>query len=141
MEPLEMSPDGCGRWMPFEFRMCAPGLVTQGAEVVSTTSTFFKGGKFYGQRFRHAPGTVLDNGCQQLAFFHFQEWKKNWDGSGATTIGIEPMGEGPAYSARPRNFTVRSEGISLVAPARRVSRGRVLLSDGRGASLAAGGEL
>ena len=72
MAPLEMSPDGCGRWMPFEFRMCSPELLMQSADVVASTSTFYRDGQFYGQRFRPAPGTLLENGCQQLAFFHFQ---------------------------------------------------------------------
>eukprot|EP00965_Chrysotila_dentata_P228962 6196900-Pleurochrysis_carterae.AAC.5 len=116
-----MSREGCSRWMPSEYRMCAPQLLEQGAEVAATTSTFFADGAFYGQRFRPAPQTVLPNGCRQLAFFHFQEWKKSWAGHGGygATTGIEPVGDSPRFSARPRNFTVTSEGISLISAAPR----------------------
>ena len=97
--------------------MCAPQLIEQGAEVASTTSTFFVDGQFYGQRFRVAPGAVLPNGCLQIAFFHFQEWKKLWLGHGAfglATTGINAVGVAPHYSARDRNFTVTTEGITLL---------------------------
>jgi len=124
--PLRMDAEGCGRWMPVEFRMCAPELLEDGDEAARATTTTFDvaDGRFYGQRVAPAAGTTLPNGCAQLAFFHFQEWKKNWEGSGATTIGIEPLmaparaGAAPRFSARPRNFTVTSEGIALLAAGR-----------------------
>ena len=45
-----------------------------------------------------------------------QEWKKAWAGQGGygATTGIEPLGEGPRYSARVRNFTISTEGISVI---------------------------
>ena len=112
--------------MPVEFRMCAPELLEDGDEAARATTTTFDvaDGRFYGQRVAPAAGTTLPNGCAQLAFFHFQEWNKNWEGSGATTIGIEPLmaparaGAAPRFSARPRNFTVTSEGIALLAAGR-----------------------
>ena len=67
---------------------------------------------------RYAPRAEhrLHNGCRQAAFFHFQEWKKAWAGQGGygATTGIEPLGEGPRYSARVRNFTISTEGISII---------------------------
>ena len=82
----------------------------------ASTSTYFVNGGFYSQRFAAAPGFVLPNGCRQGAFFHFQEWKKAWSGHfGGATTGIEPVGDGPRYSARPRNFSVSPEGISVLA--------------------------
>ena len=112
--PLEVSAEGCGQWMPKEWRMCAPQLIEQGHDVAATTSTFFLNGGFYGQRFRPAAGTVLANGCRQLAFFHFQEWKKAWTGhaGGPLTTGIEPVGEAPRFSARSRNFTINAGGYT-----------------------------
>ena len=102
--------------MPVESRMCAPQLISQGTEVSASTSTYFVNGGFYSQRFAAAPGFVLPNGCRQGAFFHFQEWKKAWAGQGGygATTGIEPLGEGPRYSARVRNFTISTEGISVI---------------------------
>ena len=45
-----------------------------------------------------------------------QEWKKAWAGQGGygATTGVEPLGEGPRYSARVRNFTISTEGISVI---------------------------
>jgi hypothetical protein len=114
--PLTIDAEACGRWMPVEYRMCAPQLISQGTEVSASTSTYFVNGGFYSQRFAAAPGFVLPNGCRQGAFFHFQEWKKAWAGQGGygATTGIEPLGEGPRYSARVRNFTISTEGISVI---------------------------
>ena len=39
-----------------------------------------------------------------------------WAGQGGygATTGVEPLGEGPRYSARVRNFTISTEGISVI---------------------------
>ena len=81
-----------------------------------TVAVYARGGNFYAQRLEDA-GLELSNGCRQSAFFHFQEWKKAWVGPGGygPLFGVEPLGEPPRYSARPRNFTISAaEGIALL---------------------------
>ena len=99
------------------FRQMLAHLKATDRDAFSETNAFFVDGQFYGQRFRVAPGAVLPNGCLQIAFFHFQEWKKLWLGHGAfglATTGINAVGVAPHYSARDRNFTVTTEGITLL---------------------------
>ena len=96
--------------------MCATELIADGAQEAAAQAVAYFDGNFYAQRFQSAAGFVMANGCRQGAFFHFQEWKKAWSGHfGGATTGIEPVGDGPRYSARPRNFSVSPEGISVLA--------------------------
>ena len=91
-------------------------LIADGAQEAAGQAVTYFDGAFYAQRFQSAAGFVMANGCRQGAFFHFQEWKKAWSGHfGGATTGIEPVGDGPRYSARPRNFSVSPEGISVLA--------------------------
>ena len=79
--PLQVTPDGgCGKWMPYEYRMCALNLPEPPERERDTIgfNTYLQNGKFYAQRFRSTL-PVLDNGCKQGAFFHMQEWKKRWE--------------------------------------------------------------
>ena len=113
---VAVSGEGCGKWMPLEYRMCATELIADGAQEAAGQAVTYFDGAFYAQRFQSAAGFVMANGCRQGAFFHFQEWKKAWSGHfGGATTGIEPVGDGPRYSARPRNFSVSPEGISVLA--------------------------
>ena len=46
-----------------------------------------------------------------------QEWKKAWISPGGygPLMGVEPLGDAPRYSARPRNFTISAaDGIVLL---------------------------
>ena len=96
--------------------MCATQIIEAGQDVAGSTNTFYNG-TFWGQRVTFAPELLLPNGCRQGAFFHFQEWKKAWAGQvgyAGNTVGVEPVGEAPRYSAQPRNFKVSPDGISLL---------------------------
>ena len=116
-ERLSISADGCGAWMPPEYRMCATGLLEGGAELAATTALVYVNDTLSVQRYRPSPAFALSNGCRQGAFFHFQEWKKAWVGQGgygAHIAGVQPLGDAPRYSSRPRNFTVTPEGILVI---------------------------
>uniref|UniRef100_A0A7S2CVX3 Uncharacterized protein n=1 Tax=Haptolina brevifila TaxID=156173 RepID=A0A7S2CVX3_9EUKA len=117
LERLTLSTEGCGAWMPPEFRMCAAELLEGGAELAASTAVVYVNDTLLVQRYRPSPLYALPNGCRQGAFFHFQEWKKAWAGQGgygAHMTGVQPLGEPPRYSARPRNFTADPEGIALL---------------------------
>jgi len=124
---------GCGKWMPAEFRMCAPppsngggsggggSVLPSDPHAVVVTA---KEGNFYAQRVEDA-GLELDNHCRQTAFFHFQEWKKVWakveDSSGvgavdaaaaAAAARIAPLR--PDQLLTPPPFRVSTAGVSLL---------------------------
>jgi uncharacterized membrane protein YgcG len=110
--PLEVTADGgCGKWMPYEYRMCAPDIPEPPERERDTIgfNTFLKDGKFYAQRFRSTL-PVLDNGCKQGSFFHMQEWKKIW---GYGTHGVDPLELVFTRDTAP-TFAVTTEGISLL---------------------------
>jgi len=116
-EPISLSTDGCGQWMPAEYRMCARELLEAGAEFAAATALVYANDTLFVQRYRPSPSYALSNGCRQGAFFHFQEWKKAWSGQvgyAGNTVGVEPVGEAPRYSAQARNFKVSPDGISLL---------------------------
>ena len=97
---VAVSGEGCGKWMPLEYRMCATELIADGAQEAAGQAVTYFDGAFYAQRFQSAAGFVMANGCRQGAFFHFQEWKKAWSGHfGGATTGIEPVGDGRALGA------------------------------------------
>eukprot|EP00326_Haptolina_ericina_P029547 CAMPEP_0181172212 /NCGR_PEP_ID=MMETSP1096-20121128/2330_1 /TAXON_ID=156174 ORGANISM="Chrysochromulina ericina, Strain CCMP281" /NCGR_SAMPLE_ID=MMETSP1096 /ASSEMBLY_ACC=CAM_ASM_000453 /LENGTH=133 /DNA_ID=CAMNT_0023259927 /DNA_START=14 /DNA_END=415 /DNA_ORIENTATION=+ len=60
---IDVDGEGCGRWMPLEYRMCASQLIDQGADIAATTNTFWNG-SFFAQRVTYAPETSLQNGCR-----------------------------------------------------------------------------
>ena len=39
LSTLQLTAEGCGRWMPLEYRMCAAELLDGGAELAASTST------------------------------------------------------------------------------------------------------
>ena len=116
LEPISMATEGCGQWMPAEYRMCARELLEAGAEFAAATALVYANDTLFVQRYRPSPEYALSNGCRQGAFFHFQEWKKAWVGPGGMgpLMGVETVGLAPRYSARPRNFTVSADGIALI---------------------------
>ncbi|KAL1520353.1 hypothetical protein AB1Y20_021943 [Prymnesium parvum] len=97
LEEFEVTQQGCGQWMPQEFRMCAPHLKGRKQNVV------IEDGRFYTQRVSDAPTLSVDDGrCKQGAFFHMQEWKKRWgDGNGAY---IDPSAAYDAFHLSPNGF-------------------------------------
>ena len=112
LEPISLATEGCGAWMPSEYRMCARELLEAGGEFAAATALVYANDTLFVQRYRPSPSYVLHNGCRQGAFFHFQEWKKAWDGPGGF---VENLGDAPRFSALPRNFTISAaDGIALL---------------------------
>lgn len=111
--PLRVSSEGCGKWMPVEYRMCAslPEPPERERDTVSF-SIELEGGQFYAQRFRTTL-RVLDNGCRQGAFFHMQEWKKLWDFSshGVDPLELSPGTDPPSFLP---SFTISTDGVALL---------------------------
>ena len=104
-EGFDVTRDGCGNWMPQEFRMCAKPLA--GAE---KTQVVVVDGSFYSQGYDEEKVVLADRGrCRQGAFFHMQEWKKRW-GDGNANVD--------ARAAHDR-FVLSQDGIHelRVAPA------------------------
>ena len=70
--------EGCGSWMPSEFRMCAAKL--KGA---TRRNLQLSNGEFWSHGYEEAAELSAQGGrCRQGAFFHMQEWKKRWSDSG-----------------------------------------------------------
>ena len=66
---LQVTGDGCGNWMPSEFRMCASHL--KGSE---RRNILLRDGQFYSQKYEEEAGLSTEHGrCKQGAFFHMQE--------------------------------------------------------------------
>jgi len=123
------STEGCGKWMPADFRMCAVGgggassTLSDPQRVVVTA----KDGSFYSQPLEEA-GLELENQCRQTSFFHFQEWKKVWssndgssgipapvDANGAPMSRIAPLRHDQLLNPPP--FRVSVAGVSLLSAA------------------------
>lgn len=65
---IETSGEGCGGWMPPEFRVCAADLKGRKQQTVLR-----RGGAFFAQSYEEAPSILAENGrCRQVAFFHMQ---------------------------------------------------------------------
>ena len=83
-----------------------------------TVAVYARGGSFYAQRLEGA-GLALANGCQQAAFFHFQEWKKIWareSEANALSGGQPPIAPLPSTSLRdPQPFRVTTAGIERLS--------------------------
>jgi hypothetical protein len=119
--PLSSTEAGCGKWMPAEFRMCASGAsAVEALREPHTVVVSAQDGVFFTQRLEDA-GLELENQCRQVAFFHFQEWKKVWasavpgaDGSqpSATNARIAPLRTDQLLDPPP--FRVTTAGVSLL---------------------------
>jgi len=99
--------EGCGLWMPAEFRMCLKdekALPGDGKAV----AVYSRDGRFYGQALED-PRLEMENGCRQMAFFHFQEWKKLWEQRGTS---VAPLLKGDTLA--PPAFRISTEGIALL---------------------------
>ena len=72
LEPISLAAEGCGQWMPAEYRMCARELLEAGGEFSASTGLVYANDSLFVQRYRLSPDYALSNGCRQGAFFHFQ---------------------------------------------------------------------
>ena len=114
---LHWSPEGCGKWIPSDFRMCVTEPSTALPEDTHNVAIYAADGGFYTQRLEDA-GLELSNGCRQTAFFHHQEWKKVW-AKEAEALGGSVMNISPLKSdllLKPPPFKVTSAGISILTP-------------------------
>eukprot|EP00966_Prymnesium_polylepis_P023532 541743-Prymnesium_polylepis.2 len=50
-------------------------------------AVYSRDGRFYGQALED-PRLEMENGCRQMAFFHFQEWKKLWEQRGTSVAPL-----------------------------------------------------
>ena len=83
VQKLSIVSEGCGAWMPPEYRMCAADLAeAAGAEQTASTAILYVNDSLHVQKVRVNAQYALPNGCKQGALFHFQEWKKAWAGQG-----------------------------------------------------------
>lgn len=125
--------EGCGMWIPAEvttsllvrtdvaahheyltvahplvqFRMCLKDeAALPGGPKMS--AVYSRDGKFYGQELEN-PNLELSNGCRQMAFFHFQEWKKLWE---QQQNSVPPLAK--SETLLPPPFLVSTEGITLL---------------------------
>jgi len=82
-ERFEVTHEGCGGWMPPEFRMCANHLKDSGDSGRPKHNLLLQSGTFYAQEYTEDAEVSTEGGrCHQGAFFHMQEWKKRWDEGG-----------------------------------------------------------
>ena len=102
-QPVATTADGCGAWMPPEFRVCAPELKGKPEQTILR-----RNGVFYTQGYQEDPRVHAEGGrCRQVAIFHMQEWKKLWaDGK----PHMDPTAE---YDT----FRLSQEGIRRLVPA------------------------
>ena len=109
---VAVAADGCGKWIPAEFRMCATNLPADKQRRAAVALGTRDGG-FYSQAVDDA-ATLLPNGCRQVAFFHFQEWKKLWEASGELVGGgraaIAPLKQKETLSAPA--YRITADGIT-----------------------------
>ena len=71
LTPLRWQPEGCGKWIPTEFRLCVAEARQSLPSDTRTVAVYAREGSFYAQTLEDA-GLELANGCRQEAFFHFQ---------------------------------------------------------------------
>jgi hypothetical protein len=114
---LRWKPEGCGNWIPSDFRLCVADAPSSLPTDPRTVAVYAVDGSFYAQRLEDA-GLEHSNGCRQAAFFHFQEWKKAWaaDAEAAALSGGTPR-IAPFEAEllrRPPPFRVTTAGISIL---------------------------
>ena len=81
---FKVNKEGCGGWMPQEFRMCASHLKGSTHRAV-----LIEDAKFFAQTVEEAPSVIADGGrCKQGALFHMQ-------------ASAEPRSDDPSPSHRP----------------------------------------
>ena len=114
---LRWHPEGCGKWIPPEFRLCVADAKATLPSDTREVAIYARGGSFYAQKLE-AAGLEIANGCRQSAFFHFQEWKKLWakESEANALSGAPPLiAPFPATSLRdPPPFKVSTAGISIL---------------------------
>ena len=114
---LRWQPEGCGKWIPAEFRLCVAEASRVLPSDTRTVAVYARDGSFYSQGLEDG-GLELPNGCRQAAFFHFQEWKKVWAKDADALLGgssrVAPLK--PEQLLSPPPFKVTTAGISLLAP-------------------------
>lgn len=71
LSTLRWQPEGCGKWIPSEFRLCVADARQSLPADTRTVGVYAREGSFYAQTMEDA-GLELENGCRQSAFFHFQ---------------------------------------------------------------------
>ena len=114
---LRWGPEGCGKWIPADFRMCVTEPHVVLPDDLHNLAIYAADGGFYSQKLEDA-GLDLGNGCRQTAFFHHQEWKKVW-AKEAEALGGSVMNIAPLKSElllNPPPFKVTSAGISILTP-------------------------
>ena len=112
---LRWSAEGCGKWIPAEFRQCVLDATSSLPADPRTVVVYGRGGGFQAQRVEDA-GLEVANGCRQAAFFHFQEWKKAWASAERDSAGsgsppkVAPLRADQLLAAPP--FRVSTAGVS-----------------------------
>ena len=71
LSSLRWQPEGCGKWIPADFRLCVADSTRKLPADRRTVAVYARDGSFYSQTLEDA-GLELANGCRQSAFFHFQ---------------------------------------------------------------------
>ena len=95
--------------------MCAAALTPAEGRPRPPVYVAARDGSFYSTAVDEA---ALDgpSGCRQQAFFHFQEWKKNWDEPAAAVGGgrsrIAPLKAADTLSSPA--FRITPDGITLL---------------------------
>ena len=116
---LRWTTEGCGKWIPAEFRMCVSDAASVLPADVREVAITARDGEFSAIRLEGA-GLEVSNHCRQSAFFHFQEWKKIWASGtdSASDAGsssrIAPLRAEQLLNAPP--FRVTTAGIGFLAP-------------------------
>lgn len=90
----------CSNWIAPEFRVCANASVVR-----SGMNVYVHSGNFSAAAAVPKPRILLQNGCQQAALFHFQEWKKGWGG----------LSLSPSTTLDMRIFKINSDGVYRIS--------------------------
>ena len=107
--------EGCGGWIPSEYRMCASSLAHNASSIARRPPVYVSAreGSWSSTPVDEA-ALEMPNGCRQHALFHFQEWKKNWDEPSSAAGGgrsrIAPLR--PADTLSSPAFRITADGIS-----------------------------
>mmetsp|Transcript_12566 Transcript_12566/g.36837 ORF Transcript_12566/g.36837 Transcript_12566/m.36837 type:complete len:282 (+) Transcript_12566:524-1369(+) len=87
--PVEVRDTGCGDWISPECRLCAADPPADGSSI----AYYARDGKVHSRRIDSSALALPSpnaHGCHQAAIFHFQEWKKHWDGNADVVDVLSP---------------------------------------------------